>query len=160
MVEDGDEVTLVMAYLTGGTLVDRVGRHGPAPADEVQRLADDGLADDTPFAEGADPIERTMVLRDDVDTFALAVGDGSQLLCDGRFTVTVTAPAGMTVRLEVFDGDEMLGETTSADGVPSSVRLDETECFFSEARTLTARVSPIGSDRTGGQYRLERSGSF
>ena len=33
------------------------------------------------------PIEGTIVPRDDVDTFAMAVGDGSQLLCDGRFTV-------------------------------------------------------------------------
>ena len=40
VVEEGDEVTLVMAYLTGGTLADRVARHGPAPADEVYRLAD------------------------------------------------------------------------------------------------------------------------
>ncbi len=40
VVEEGDEVTLVMAYLTGGTLADRVVRHGPAPADEVNRLGD------------------------------------------------------------------------------------------------------------------------
>ena len=44
--------------------------------------------------------------RDDVDTFAMAVGDGSQLLCDGRFTVRLTAPAGMTLLLEVLDDDE------------------------------------------------------
>lgn len=122
--------------------------------------ADDGLADDTAFAEGAAPVAGTIVPREDTDTFAMAVGDGAQLLCDGRFTVTVTAPAGMTVRLEVLDGDELLGQTTSADGVPASVRLNETECFFSEARTLTARVSPIGSDRTGDRYTLERTGSF
>ena len=47
-----------------------------------------------PFPEGADPIEGTIVPRDDVDTFAMAVGDGSQLLCDGRFTVRLTAPDG------------------------------------------------------------------
>jgi hypothetical protein len=122
--------------------------------------ASDGLVDDTPFAEGADPIEGTIVPRDDVDTFAMAVGDGAQLLCDGRFTVAITAPTGMTLRLEVLDGDDVLGQTTSADGVRSAVTLRETECFFSEARTLTARVSPIGSDRTGGRYTLERSGSF
>jgi serine/threonine protein kinase len=40
VVEEGDEVTLVMAYLTGGTLADRVVRHGPAPADELHRLGD------------------------------------------------------------------------------------------------------------------------
>jgi hypothetical protein len=66
----------------------------------------------------------------------------------------------MTVRLEVLDGDDVLGETTSADGVPAQVTLRETECFSSEARTLTARVSPIGTDRSADRYTLERSGSF
>ncbi len=40
VLDDGDEVTLVMAYLTGGTLAERVAKHGPVPADEVERLAD------------------------------------------------------------------------------------------------------------------------
>ncbi len=31
VLEEGDELTLVMPYLTGGTLADRVARHGPAP---------------------------------------------------------------------------------------------------------------------------------
>jgi hypothetical protein len=123
--------------------------------------ADDGLVDGTAFPEGADPIEGTIVPRDDVDTFAMAVGDGSQLLCDGRFTVRITAPTGMTVLLEVLDDDdELLGETTSAQGVQGTVTLREEECLISDARTLTARVSPVGNDRTGGTYRLERSGSF
>jgi serine/threonine protein kinase len=39
VVEEGDEVTLVMPYLTGGTLADRVNEHGPAPTAEVTRLA-------------------------------------------------------------------------------------------------------------------------
>ena len=43
--------------------------------------------------------------RDDVDTFAMDVGDGSQLLCDGRFTVRLTAPEGMTLLLEVLDDE-------------------------------------------------------
>ncbi|MEX2292770.1 MAG: serine/threonine-protein kinase [Acidimicrobiales bacterium] len=120
----------------------------------------DGLADNTPFPEGAEPIRGTIVPRDDVDTFAMAVGDGYQLLCDGQFTVTLTAPAGMTLRLEVLDGEEVLGQTTSADGVPASVRLRERECLGSDARELTAQVSPIGSDRAAAPYRLERSGSF
>ena len=120
----------------------------------------DGLADTTEFPEGANPIRGTIVPRADVDAFAMPVGDGAQFLCDGTFRVTITAPQGMTVRLELIDGDELLGETTSADGVPSTVQLDEQDCFVSEARTLTARVSPIGTDRTGGEYTLARSGSF
>ena len=122
--------------------------------------ADDGLADDATFPEGAEPIEGTIVPRDDVDTFAMAVGDGSQLLCDGRFTVRITAPEGMTLLLEVLDEDEVLGQTTSAHGVQGTVTLREEECFVSDARTLTARVSAVGNDRSGATYRLERSGSF
>jgi hypothetical protein len=118
----------------------------------------DGLADGTPFDE--DAIEGTIVPRDDVDTFAMKVGDGRQLLCDGRFTVTLTAPAGVSLRLEVLDGDRVLGQATSADGVAASVGLDEPECLFDDAGTLIARVSPIGSDRTGAPYLLERRGSF
>jgi hypothetical protein len=120
----------------------------------------DGLADPTDFPEGADPIQGTIVPRDDVDTFAMDVGDGYQLLCDGRFTVTLTAPPGMTLRLEVLDGDVLLDQTTTADGLPSSITLQDPDCVFSDATTLTARVSAIGSDRTGAAYTLERRGSF
>ncbi len=66
----------------------------------------------------------------------------------------------MTLRLEILDGATVLGEATSADGVASSVRLGDPRCLSSDARTLTARVSPIGTDRTAAPYRLERSGSF
>jgi eukaryotic-like serine/threonine-protein kinase len=39
VVEDGDEIILVMPYLPGGNLADRVNQHGPAPGPEVERLA-------------------------------------------------------------------------------------------------------------------------
>jgi eukaryotic-like serine/threonine-protein kinase len=39
VVDEGGEVVLVMPYLTGGTLADRVGAPRPAPAEEVERLA-------------------------------------------------------------------------------------------------------------------------
>jgi serine/threonine protein kinase len=39
VVEDGDEIVLVMPYLNGGNLAERVAQHGPAPAEEVERLA-------------------------------------------------------------------------------------------------------------------------
>src|SRR5690606_33185159 len=40
VLEEGDDVTLVMPYLSGGTLSDRVAAHGPAPAEEVLRLTE------------------------------------------------------------------------------------------------------------------------
>lgn len=39
VVEEGDDIVLVMPYLNGGNLSERVGQHGPAPPDEVERLA-------------------------------------------------------------------------------------------------------------------------
>ncbi len=39
VVDEGDEIVLVMPYLSGGSLAERVAQHGPAPADEVERQA-------------------------------------------------------------------------------------------------------------------------
>jgi eukaryotic-like serine/threonine-protein kinase len=37
VIDEGDEIVLVMPYLSGGSLAERVAQHGPAPADEVER---------------------------------------------------------------------------------------------------------------------------
>jgi hypothetical protein len=39
VVDEGDEIVLVMPYLSGGSLAERVAQHGPAPAGEVERQA-------------------------------------------------------------------------------------------------------------------------
>ena len=39
IIDEGDEIVLVMPYLSGGSLAERVTQHGPAPADEVERQA-------------------------------------------------------------------------------------------------------------------------
>jgi hypothetical protein len=39
VIDEGDEIVLVMPYLSGGSLAERVAQHGPAPPDEVERQA-------------------------------------------------------------------------------------------------------------------------
>jgi hypothetical protein len=39
VIDEGDEIVLVMPFLPGGNLAERVAQHGPAPADEVERQA-------------------------------------------------------------------------------------------------------------------------
>lgn len=39
VLDEGDEIVLVMPYMSGGSLAERVAQHGPAPADEVERQA-------------------------------------------------------------------------------------------------------------------------
>jgi hypothetical protein len=103
----------------------------------------------------------TIVPADDVDEFAVDVGDGFQLLCDGEVRLTITAPTGMALRLSILDTDgTTVAEQTSVDGDPGEVRLRDPSCFSDDARVLTARVTAVGSDRTGAPYRIERSGSF
>ncbi len=41
VLRDNDEITLVMPYLTGGTLADRIARHGPLNGERFEQLADD-----------------------------------------------------------------------------------------------------------------------
>jgi hypothetical protein len=39
VVDEGDEIVLVMPYMSGGSLAERVAQHGPAPPAEVERQA-------------------------------------------------------------------------------------------------------------------------
>jgi hypothetical protein len=89
------------------------------------------------------------------------VEDRFQLLCDGRVRFTLTAPEGMTLRLEVLSAEgEVLSEGVSADGLPATVELREPACFVDDSTTLEVVVRPVGSDRTGEPYLLERDGSW
>ena len=44
VIEEGDEMVLVMPYLSGGSLADRVAQHGVAPPSDVDRLGERLLA--------------------------------------------------------------------------------------------------------------------
>jgi hypothetical protein len=63
-------------------------------------------------------------------------------------------------RLEVHDGDELVGRTGSTDGTPASVVVDEPSCFSDDRTTLRLTVRSIGADRTAEPYVLEVSGSY
>jgi hypothetical protein len=105
-------------------------------------------------------VEATIVPADDTDEFPVEVADNFHLTCDGHITFDLTAPAGMALRLEVRQGDDLLAETTSADGVAARLRIDEPQCAGDDSTTLTAVVRPIGSDRSAEPYRLARSGNW
>jgi hypothetical protein len=105
-------------------------------------------------------LEATLVPADDVDEYPFVVGDHLQLTCDGLVSLTITAPKGVTVRLEVLRDDEVIGTAVSADGVPGTADLDDPSCLRDDSGTLVARVSSVGSDRSGADYVLTRSGSF
>ncbi|MCB1038333.1 MAG: serine/threonine protein kinase [Acidimicrobiales bacterium] len=90
VLDDGDDIVLVMAYLPGGNLAQRVTEHGPLAPDEVARLGDqllDALA--TAHRQG-------VVHRDIKPANVLFAADGTPALADFGVAVHRDATPGLT----------------------------------------------------------------
>lgn len=105
-------------------------------------------------------ISANLVPDGDVDSYPFHVVDTFQLLCDGTLQITLTAPKGTSMRLEILDDVNVIGTAVSSDGVPSTVTLVEPNCMGDDTADLVARVSWAGAARSSEPYRLTRSGSF
>lgn len=101
-----------------------------------------------------------LVPTDDIDRYPFRVTDSFQLFCDGSASVTLTAPDGVAMRIDVVDGDTPLGTAVSRDGTPATVDLPDPSCLGDDTADLQARVSWVGDDRTATPYRLERANSY
>ncbi len=101
-----------------------------------------------------------LVPTDDIDRYPFHVSDSFQLFCDGSASVTLTAPAGVSMRLDVVDGDAPIGTAVSRDGKPATVELPDPSCLGDDSTDLQARVSWVGDPRSATPYTLERAGSY
>lgn len=106
------------------------------------------------------PVSANLVPGDDIDRYPFHVQDAFQLFCDGTLEVTLTSPSDTTMRLDVMEGTSILATTTSSDGRPASVRLEEPNCMGDDTSDLVARVSWVGDRRSSEPYRLTRTGSW
>jgi hypothetical protein len=100
-----------------------------------------------------------LVPADAVDTFRTNVHDSRLDLCLGQFHVTLTAPAGVTDRVEILQGNEVLATAESHDLQPATATADEPSCFHDNSGWLTLRVSSV-LGRSAADFRLTRSGSW
>lgn len=91
VVVDGDDLVLVMAWLRGGSLADRVTEHGPLPAAEVEGLADHLLA------ALAAAHRAGVVHRDVKPSNVLFDGHGRPYLADFGVATARDATAGLTI---------------------------------------------------------------
>jgi predicted Ser/Thr protein kinase len=101
-----------------------------------------------------------LVPAHDVDRYPTPVTDEFQLFCNGSISVTLTAPAGATMRVDlVVDGE--IGDTAvSTDGRPATVHADDPSCLTTNDPDIVTRVSWAGDARTSAPYELERDGSY
>ena len=116
------------------------------------------------------PITANLVPADAVDRYPFTVDHDSNPItniftnpfCDNVLQVTLTAPVGVSMRLDVMTATgTVLGSAVSADGIAATVRLQQKGCSISrEDRELVAQVSWVGTARSGDDYTLSRKGSW
>ena len=132
-----------------------------ADYDEVRTNGCEAAPDAVDGTQLRDRIAANLVPATDVDHYPLHVNDSGDLGCNNTLRLTITAPAGTAVRLELRDdGDDLVAETTSADGVPGDIAVHDPRCFRDDSGDFVAVVSSSGSDRSAEDYVLTRSGSF
>lgn len=134
---------------------------GFADYDGRARTGCEAVADDVDGQLLEETLEATIVPAGDVDRYPLRVVDEADLGCSNTLRVTINAPEGMTLRLEITDDDgDVLDEAVAADGVPGEVAIRDPRCFQNDTGDYTAVVTPVGSDRSAEPYTLTRTGSF
>ncbi len=132
-----------------------------ADYDEIAGNGCEAAPDDVDGTALVDRISATIVPADDTDRYPLRVADEGDIGCNNTLRLTITAPAGTALRLELLDRDgEVVGETVSADGITGEISVSDPRCFRSDAGDYEAVVTPSGSDRSAEPYVLTRSGSF
>ena len=123
-------------------------------------------------------VSANLVPEGNIDRYGFAVIDKWHLSCDGTIEVTLTAPKGASMHLEVLkgsaasDGSDLspltaLKGATSSDGRAATVTLTEPSCpdvgFLGgedDATELVARVTWADDRRTDANYRLTVTGSY
>jgi hypothetical protein len=120
----------------------------------------EAVSDDVAGQPFVDRIEANLVPADGFDEYPMRVRHSFNLFCDNELVVTLEAPQGATMRLEVLDEAELLGTAVSADAEPAEVRLGQPDCFANVNLDLVARVSWEGERRTAASYVLTREGRW
>ncbi len=107
-------------------------------------------------------IRANLVPATDVDSYPFHLSRHFHLLCDGSAKVTLTAPAGVAMRLEVIDSTKgrVLGQAVSRDATPASVELRPNDCYGGQGADLVAQVAWSGTARSGADYTLTHTGSY
>ena len=107
-----------------------------------------------------DELRANLVPANDLDSYRLPVDDKAQIFCDGAVHVTLTSPPGVSQKLTVLRGGDVVGTAVSGDGSEATVSVKDPHCGSNDTGTLRVRVSSVGSDRSAEDYVLTRSGSF
>lgn len=108
---------------------------------------------------GAQPVSANLVPVDAIDRFQTEVTDSFLHLCLSEFRVTLTAPPGVTERVQLLRGDKVLASAISAGLQPATASAANPSCFHDDSGWLTITVSAV-SGQSAEDFRLTRSGGW
>jgi tRNA A-37 threonylcarbamoyl transferase component Bud32 len=94
-----------------------------------------------------------------VVTFPTHVNDNILDFCTGQFRVTLTAPPGVTEKVEIVRAGKVLASAVSQSLQPATASAGEPSCFHDNSGWLTVRVSAI-SGQSADDFRLTRNSSW
>ena len=104
-------------------------------------------------------ISANLVPVGEVDTYPTRVDSDALAFCWGSLTVTLTAPPGVTDRVQVRNGSHVLATATSRDGRPATATVGKPSCFGGDGQHDTVTVSGV-LGQTGADYTLSRNGGW
>ena len=109
--------------------------------------------------DAGQPVSANLVPANAVDSFQTYVRDNLLDFCTGAFRVTLTAPPGVTLRVDVSRGQRLLASAVSRDGQAATARAGEPSCFSNNSEWLTVTVTAL-KGQTAENFRLSRNAGW
>jgi hypothetical protein len=113
--------------------------------------------DDVELTDGR--IEGTIVPVGDVDKVLVPLPDRWQLLCDARVRLSLTAPDGLDLEMQIFDDGRDIGTITTPAGETTVAEMREPSCAQNDSTTLEVIIRGV-SGRSNEPWILEKEGSW
>lgn len=129
--------------------------HDDDPTNGCEAVPDD--IDDAEMVDGR--IEGTIIPVGDVDKVLVPVTDRWQFFCDAELRLSLTAPDGLDLEMQVFDRGEHLATVEAPGGTTATTTLREPSCRRDDSTTLEIVIRGVAG-RSPEPWILEKEGSW
>jgi predicted Ser/Thr protein kinase len=104
------------------------------------------------------PLAANLVPGDNIDSYPFVVPTKFSLFCDGTLDVSLTAPAGTAMQLDVVRDGRTVASAVSRDGAQAVATVDQDSCFGNDGGPYRAQVRYVDDRRSAATYSLSWSG--
>jgi hypothetical protein len=129
--------------------------HDEDPANGCEAVPDE--IDDAELTDGE--IRGTIVPIGDVDKVLVPLPDRWQLFCDARVRLSLTAPEGLDLEMQIFNEGDDIGTVDVPAGQTAVAEMSEPSCASDDSTTLEVVIRSVGG-RSADEWILEKDGSW